>query len=235
MDDLVDLHRAILDLHPPNHEGHVKSVDELLFYLRKRGEKPGMVADLDECITRGRVALGLYTPGDSDYAPRFRHLVADLQYIVHKLEITSDILDSSGHSTALHNLLVCLRDMASEGQTSANVDELVAVSRATLKLCPSGHSEHIESLTTLAACLRHRFKQQGVVADIDDAIILHKEALEVFTPGSSDSAPFFCKLARCLSDRFTKLSGRADLDDAIKFEQTALALYPLDHPDHCGK
>ena len=231
LDDLVALHRAILDLHPPNREGHVKSVDELLFYLRKRGEKPGMIADLDECITHGRVALGLYSPGDSGHATCFRHLIADLQSIVHKLENTSDILDLSGHTTALHNLLVCVRDVASEGQTSANVDELVAVARAALKLCPSGHSERIESLTTLATCLQHRFKQQGVVADIDDAIILRKEALQGFPPGSSDNAPFLCKLARCLSERFTKLSRRADLDDAIKFEQTALALYPLDHPE----
>ena len=59
LNDLVTLHRAILDLHPPNHKEHVKSVDELLFYFRKRGEKLGMIADLDECITRGRVALGL--------------------------------------------------------------------------------------------------------------------------------------------------------------------------------
>ena len=231
LDDLVDLHRAIFDLHPPNHEGHVKSVDELLFYLRKRAEKPGMIADLDECITRGRVALGLYTPGDSDHATRFRHLVADLQSIVQKLENTSDILDLSGHTTSLHNIVVCVRDVVSGGHTSENLDKLVAVARVTLKLCPSGHSERIESLTTLAVCLQHRFKQQGVVTDIDDAIILHKEALEVFPPGNPDSAPFWCKLARCLSDRFTRLSGRADLDDAIKFEQTALALYPLDHPD----
>ncbi|KIM53321.1 hypothetical protein SCLCIDRAFT_65445, partial [Scleroderma citrinum Foug A] len=105
------------------------------------------------------------------------------------------------------------------------------ISRAALKLCPTGHPAHVMSLTTLAAFLRRRFQQQGVVADLDEAITLCQEALEVCPSGGVASVPHLHKLAWCLSERFTKLVMLTDVDDAIKYEQAALVLRPLGHPD----
>ena len=229
LDNLIALNRAILDFRPPGHDGRAKSIDKLLLHLRKRCERLGMTSDLDECITLGRTALGLRKRGDSGYTTHLRHLVADLQNMLRKLESASDIYDSPDHTTSLHNLVVCVRDMVCEDHVSTDVNEIVAVARAALALCPRDQSDRIMSVTTLVTCLQYWSPEQATVADLDEAIVLYKEMLEHCPSGNG---PVLRKLASCLSERFTKMSRRADLDDAINFEETALALYPPDHPDH---
>ena len=73
------------------------------------------------------------------------------------------------------------------------MDAIVAIARATLKLCPTGHPDHVLSLTTLAAFLRRRYQQQGAVADVNEAVILYQETLEVCPSGSVASAPSFAR------------------------------------------
>ena len=77
------------------------------------------------------------------------------------------------------NLLIYARDVVvGEGHVSIDIDKPTVVSRAALRLCPSGHSQHIEPVITLATCLQHRFQQRGAVTDLGDVIILHNEVLE---------------------------------------------------------
>ena len=230
LDDLITFKRAILDLHPPGHCDLAKSMNDLLLHLRMRVQRLGMSAGWGECTTPERVALGLRKPGDPDYVTSLRLLVNDLQSVLRKLESASDIHHSPDLTTLLHNLVICVRDVACKGHVYADVDEFVAVARATWRLCPSGHHDHIIALVTLATCLEHRFQQQGAITDLDEAILLYKEALEHCPSGSFDSAPPLHKLAWCLSQRFIKLSSRTDLEDAIKYEHSASTLYPLGHP-----
>ena len=231
LDDLITLSRAILDFHPPGACGRAESIDKLLLHLRKRLERFDMTSDLDECITLQRVALELCKPGDSGHATYLRHLVADLQSMLRKLENGSNVPGPSDHTTFLHNLVICVGGIIGDARAFTNVDELVAVVRAALSLCPSDQSQRTASLTTLAACLQHRYQQQGASMDLDEAIMLHKEALEHCPSGSPESAPPLHKLAWCLLERFIKLSTWMDLDDAIKSEQAASTLYPPGHPD----
>ena len=190
-----------------------------------------MTSDLDECITLQRVALRLCKPGDPGHATYLRHLVADLQSMLCRLESAFDMPDSSDHTTFFRNLLMCIGGIFDEEQASTNMNELLDVARTALRLCPSDHSERITSLTTLAVCLQHRFQQQGAITDLDEVIMLYKKALECFPSGSPDRAPLLHILACCLSKRFDKLSIMEDLDNAIKFEQAAYTLYALGHPD----
>ena len=231
LDDLITLGRAILDLHPPGHCGRAESIDKLLLHLRRRVERLDMTSDLDECIALQRIALGLRKPGDSSHAIYLRHLVADLQRMLRKLQSASDIYDSSDHTTFLHNLLMCVGGIFDEDQASTNVNELVAVARTALRLCPLDHSKRFTSLTALTAYLQRRFQQQGAITDLDEAIMLYKEALECFPSGSPDRASLLHILACCLSKQFDKLSVMEDLDNAIKYEQAAYTLYALGHPD----
>ena len=231
LDDLIALDRAILDFHPPGHDDRAKYVDKLLLHLRRRHKNQGTASDLDECITLGRIALGLCKPGDPGRATYYRHLVEDLRSMLRKLESASDVLNSSDHTMFLRNLDICVGGMVSEGHVSTDSDEVVAVARDALRLCPSGYSNHVTSLTALATCLQYRFQQHGNIADLDEAIILCKEVLERCPSGSPDRAPRLHKLAWCLSQRFFKLSTRSDLNDAIKFERAASGLYPPGHPD----
>ena len=232
LDDLVDLHREILDLHPPNHREHVKSVDELLFYLRKRGQKLRMTADLEECVTLGRIALGLHKRGGSNYATYFRHLVSDLQRMLRNLEKSFSNPNSLSDHMSLHNIVLCVRDVVTDGHASTNMDKIVAVMRGVLKLCPFDHSVHIASFTTLTTCLQHIFQKRDDITNLDEAIMMCKEVLERCPSGSPDSALPLHALAWCLSQRFIKFSTKSDLEDAIKFEEAASTLYLPGHPDH---
>ena len=78
LDELIILHRAIFGLHPLGHHAFVESIDKLLFYLRKRVQRLGIMADLDECVTLGRGALAMHEPSEPGYATCFRRLVADV-------------------------------------------------------------------------------------------------------------------------------------------------------------
>ena len=232
LDDLIAFNRAILDLHPPGNKGRLKSIDELLSHLRKRGQKLDMTTDLEECITLGRIALGFHKPVDSGHATCFHYLVSDLRSLLRNLKNVFTSADSLfDHTPSLYNLLLCVRDVVSEGQVSTDVDELVAVVRAALKLCPPGHSVCIASFTTLTECLQHRFQKCGNTTDLDEAITLYKEVLKRCPSRSPDCASSLHKLAWCLSQKFIKLSTRSDLEDAIKFEEAASMLYPPSHPD----
>ena len=231
LDELIALHRAILDLHPPDHKYHVKSIDELLCHLRKRGQNLGIIADLEECITFGYIALGLHNPGSSDYTTCFRHLISDLQSMLRNPENAfANPHSSSDRTMSLHNIVLCVGDVVTEGHVSTDMDEIVAVMRAVSKLCPPGHSVRIASLTTLTACFQRRFQNHGGITDLNEAIILCKEVLEQCPSGSPDSAPPLRKLAWCLSQRYIKLSTRADLEYAIRLEESAFTLYPPGHP-----
>ena len=232
LDEAISLHRSALDLRPVGHPCRLSSLDQLVSCLGLRFTKSEALADLDKCIMLRRAALELRKPEDPDHVTCFRHLVADFQSMLRKLESPSDIPDSSDHTTLLHDLVICIGDVVREGHTpTTDVDEIVAVARTALMLCPSGHPERIVSLTTLTTCLQHRFQHRGVITDLDDAIALFKELLERY-PSDSNSAALLHKLAWCLSQRFTELSTGLDLDDAIKFEQTASTLYSPGHPGY---
>ena len=219
------------DLHPPGHDGRLKSADGLLLHLRKRCERLGMTSDLDECITLGRIALGLRKPRIPDHTTYSHSHLTDLQNVLRKLGSVSDIHHSPGHTTLLHNLVIRVRDVVSEGYSATDADEIVAVVRAVLKLCPPGHSDRTMSLTTLATCLQHRFEQQGAILDVDEAIILHREVLEHCPSGSPDSVPSLHNLACCLQHRFAQQGAILDVDEAIILHREVLKHRPSESPD----
>ena len=233
LDELISLHQAILDHRDPQgHHYHAMHIDQLFFLVRKRIQRHDMAADLGECISLGRSALASYQPGNPSHATYLHDLVTDLYSRLCRLENISDVHDAHPDSAASLQFLIYVKDLVGDGDVTPVVDVIVAIARATLKLCPAGHPHHVMSLTTLAAFLLRRFQQQGTVPDVDEAVIRYREALEVCPSGSPASAPLLHDLARCLSERFTKLATWTDLDDAIKFEQAALELRPQGHPDH---
>ena len=232
LDEAISLHRSALDIHPRDHHDHAKSIDKLLLLVRKRIQRHDMTADLDECISLGRSALASCEAGNPSHATYLHDLVTDLHSRFRKLENISDFEEAHlDHAISLHKLLIYFGDLVDDGDIAPVVDRVVAIVRVALKLCPTGHPNHVMSLTTLAAFLRCRFQQQGAVADLDEAILLYQEVLEVCPSGSVASAPHLHHLAQYLSERFTKLAMSTDLDDAIKFEQAALTLRPQGHPD----
>jgi len=233
LDELISLRRAILDLHPQGHRDRARSIDELLLLVRKRIQRHETAADLDECISLGRSALASCEPGNPGRATYLHGFVTDLHSRFCNLEDISDVQEAHpNHAVSLHNHLIYVKDLVDDGDVAPVVDRIGAIVRAALKLCPSGHPDHVMSLSTaLAAFLRRRFQQQGAVADLDEAIMLCQEVLQVCPLGSVARAPQLHELAWCLSERFIKLATSTDLDDAIHFEQAALTLRSQGHPD----
>jgi len=230
LDENFYLLNAIPDLHQDRHD-HAKSIDKPHPLVRERIQKHVMSADLDECISLGRSALAFCNPRNPGRAT-LHDLATDLHSRFQKLENISDVQEAHpDHAASLHKLLIDVKDLVDDGDVAPVVDEIVAIARAALKLCPVGHPDHVISLTTLAAFLLRRFQQQGAAVDLDEAVILYQEALEI-CPSGYLAAPHLHDLAQCLSERFTKLAMSTDLDNAIKFEQAALVLRPQGHPDH---
>ena len=163
LDEIITFNRAILDHHPRGHDGHAEAIDKLLFYLRKRVQSSAMAADVDEYITLGCVALALHEP-DPGHTEYLHHLVTDLHTRLHQLESASNIQDPSHHVTSLHDLVICVENVVSQGHACTDGDD---IARAVLRLCPPEHSDRILSLTTLATFLGHRFQQQHSITDLD--------------------------------------------------------------------
>ena len=231
LDEAISLHRLALNLRPVGHPDRLSSLDQLASCFGLRYTKSEAPTDLDKCITLRRFALGLCKLGSLGHTTYFCHLIADLQSMLRELESPSDIPDSPDRATFLHDLVICVWDMVRDGHISTtDVDGIVTVAQATLRLCPPGHSDHIMSLTTLATCRRHRFQHHGDITDLDGAITLYKAVFEHY-PAGPDRAALLSKLAWCLSQRFTKLPTRQDLDDAIEFEHAASTLYLPGHSD----
>jgi len=236
LDELISLHRVILDFHPQSHHGRARSIDKLLPLVRQRIQRHDMITDLDECISLGRSALASCESGTPGRATFLHDRVTDLHNRFRKLENVFDVQEAHpDHAASLHKLLIYVKDLVNDGDVALVVDRIGAITRAALQLCPTGHPDHVICLTTLATLAtfyRCRFQQLGAITDVDEAIILYQEVLEACPSNSLANAPHLHNLAWCLSERFTKLAMSTDLDDAIKFEQAALALRPQGHPDH---
>ena len=259
LDEAISLHRSALDVRPAGHPNRLRSLNELADCLSSRFENLEVAADLDELVSLRGAILDLHLQGHHDHAESLNKLLLLVQKRIQRHDVASgeagnpgcatdlrDLLtdlhsrfrksDVQGahldHAVFLHKLLIYVKEHVDDGGIAPVMDGIMAIARAALKLCPTGHPDHVMSLSALAALFWRRFQQQGVVADLDETIVLCQEALEVCPSGSVASAPHLHDLAQYLSVRFTKRAMSTDLDDAIKFEQAALALHPQGHPDY---
>jgi len=135
---------------------------------------------------------------------------------------------------SLKNLARSLSDRFKQRGALSDLDEAIGLDRASLALCPSGHSDQPASLNNLASNLRDRFNQQGVLSDLDEAIDLDRAALALCPPGHSDRCMSLNNLAISLSDRFNQQGVLSDLDEAIDLHQAALELRPPGHSRRSG-
>ncbi|KAL4064355.1 hypothetical protein J3A83DRAFT_250575 [Scleroderma citrinum] len=249
LDEAISFCRSALDLRPAGHTRHSYTLNSLVNDLTCRFEKQGAAADLDELISLYRSILDLQPLGHPDHATSIDKLLLHIQKRLQQLPSTAVPLgktpsaphepeNTDQHTSLLHSpmsvhdIVICVKDLVDKGDEEIDVDEIVNLARASLKLCPPDHADHITSLTTLASSLRRRFQQRDAIADMDEVIDLYRRVLDACPSGTPACAPPLHALAFWLSDRFTKLARMTDLDDAIKFEQAALEHRPPGHPDH---
>jgi hypothetical protein len=140
------------------------------------------------------------------------------------LEVRSDDESALG---SLSYSLIYLYDLTGE---VALLDEVIALNRRALELCPPGHPNRAVSLNNLADALLSRFKQTGEAALLDEVIALHREALELRPLGHPLRDSSLSNLAVALHTRFKETAEAALLDEVIALNRKALELHPPGHP-----
>jgi hypothetical protein len=136
----------------------------------------------------------------------------------------------SDDDNALGDLAVSLQYLFDLTGEVALLDEVIALNREALELCPPGHPTRDYSLGNLASALLARFKQTGDAALLDEVIALHREALELCPPGHPNRDSSLNNLAEALRTRFEQTGDVALLDEVIGLHREALELRLPGHP-----
>lgn len=66
-------------------------------------------------------------------------------------------------ATILHQLYVHVKDLNDKGDTTRDVDQIVAIAQAACRLCPHHFDCMALFLATLAIFHRHRFQRQRAI------------------------------------------------------------------------
>ncbi|KAL4066948.1 hypothetical protein J3A83DRAFT_4097914, partial [Scleroderma citrinum] len=246
LDEAISLHRSALALRLEDHPSRSRSLNNFIFSLTSRFEKQGAAADLAELISLYCSKLDLDHPDHATSIDKLLfHIQKRLQQLPstavpfgttpsehHEPENTDRHTPLHHHSMSVHDIVICVKDLVDKGDEAIDVDGIVNLARASLKLCPPDHPDHITSLIILAGSLWRRFQQRDVITDMDEVIDLYRRVLDACPPGTPSCAPPLHALACWLSNRFAKLARMSDLDDAIEFEEAALEQRLPGHPDH---
>ncbi|KAF9224796.1 hypothetical protein BS17DRAFT_701538 [Gyrodon lividus] len=130
---------------------------------------------------------------------------------------------------ALFNLAISLSRRFDNQETMPDLEESIALHRASLVLRPARHPRRHSSLNKLADCLHDLFKQTGMTADLNEAIYLNMAALELSPSGHTQRFLSFGNLAICLRTCFNEQGIITDLGEAIRLQKEALDQCSLRH------
>ena len=243
LDDRITLNQAVLELREIDHIDHT-SYSILQCHLEEQLQQLDTKADLDECISLGRVILALCEPEDPTRVTALLRLASVLFSRFQKDGKITDLQEAikfgrtvmehcppgnPDHAVHLNSLVNHLREMFDSFGELADCNDAVVLAREALELLPAGDPGRTSSLGALASFLAVKFRRGGDLADLEEAIKLRREELML-----SRTAPSLHELARCLSDRFDKLGVSDDIQEAIALTLSALELCPLGHSDRAG-
>lgn len=175
LDDLIKIHRTILDLHPEESADRAKATDELLLHLRNRG----MVADLNDCITLGRSALER-KPVDSDHSTCLRHLIIDIYNGFDELGRPSGLQGPSDHDTLRGNIENCIQYLVDEKFILMDMETTDGITDHARRLYPSSHLPFVVILTSR---FRQNSPQRGATT-YQENVTWDTEELQSLLPNS---------------------------------------------------
>ena len=164
LDELIALHRSIIELHPPGNPTRSTFLHDLARCLWNRFEKDGEPSTLEEAIVFERAALNLRQLGHANRAESLQSLV-DLQCLYSKLGKTTD----GGELIALGNAILelgpseypayplSLRELA-QLVVTADVQEAIVFINSALKVCMRDHPDRPALLEAIVTYRRKKFK-----------------------------------------------------------------------------
>ncbi|KAI6044615.1 hypothetical protein EDC04DRAFT_323750 [Pisolithus marmoratus] len=201
LDDVIALHRTLLELGRVDKRSWSFLLHQLGFYIGIKYDKQAARTDLDEAISLTRAALQLRQPGQL------------------------------GRANTMHNLADFLMKRFLKQAVLSDLDEATKLHRAALQLFPPNHASRPSSLSSLAFCLSNRYAHVGVAADLGEAIMLGRQVIQLHPPGHLYRGVCLYNLACDLRTRFLKQATMSDLNEAIELHRVALLLRPSGHPD----
>jgi hypothetical protein len=229
LDEASEILRAALEIDSPEHVRHVL-LRTVSMVSVSRFDQTRSQADLDEGIDAARQAMGLVSPGSSDYAVACSELASALKSrftatgamdeLDEAVELTRQALEISAadelmrptYSSRLCGLLKLRFDHTGR---RADLDEAIGHGQQAIASGPADHVDRAAWLIAAGHALRTRYEHYGVLDDSVEAISMFRQAVEATSPASLNRANALSALSAGLRAQGRYADDPALLDEAV--------------------
>ena len=242
LDELVILHRDILDLHPPDDKARPPLLRDSAHHLWSRFQRQGRTCDL-EAITFECAALQLHQHDHADHVKSFHNAVryhgelrktgkaADVAKLIAlgRTVLELDPSDRAHYASSLQELALWVSEGFNQQAVTVDMQEAITLTDSVLTLCPTDHLDRPVLLKAIATYRRKKFKSH-VKGGIVDRV---KKRIGVAAYDTLKTLP-----TRLLNTLTGRLCGRDEL--MLDFENSAqykelLGLATNSYPPHMWK
>jgi tetratricopeptide (TPR) repeat protein len=193
INEAIRLTTEVLEHRPLGHPDRAEALQGLATAVLCRAQisTSTAVADVDKTVHLCRDALGLRPPGDVKRGPILNSLSLCLifrfeaQQNVHDLDEATSLCRESLplHPPGGEYHIRTLKMLATVLQLQPkHLDEALQLSRKSVSLIGSTHSDRWEHLMTLASILHQRYKRSGAVVDLEEALTICAKAMALCPP-----------------------------------------------------
>ncbi|MFB9682333.1 CHAT domain-containing protein [Streptosporangium vulgare] len=201
----------------------------LCLALRRRHERDGSAADLDQAISAGREAVA----HDAEEAPsrlafaywrryRLRADPADLDEVI---TLFTRVRERTGpRATVLSDLGTAYRQRYEHTRERADLEQAVTLIEQAARLPEGRASRAVQA--DLGTALLYRYERFGARSDLWRAAELVEAVLAAVPPHDPQRADHLAKAASVLLKRYERSRSPADVDRAVDLNEQALEALP---------
>ncbi|MFC9680260.1 CHAT domain-containing protein [Streptomyces sp. NPDC056948] len=200
IDDAVDhLRRAVgAALGPLQRAPYLSN---LCHALQVRHEHSGRLADLDEAVRAGTLAVAAMP---EDHPHRIGHL---------------------------SNLGLVLRTRFRRTLDEEDISRAIACDQEAVATASASDPERPRLLSNLGGALATRFGRNGAQGDLEAALAASREAVHTTPPGHPSESVHLHNLGAAFATRYIRGERMPDLDEAVRLLRRSTRLAPADHPE----
>ncbi|CRK56844.1 hypothetical protein [Alloactinosynnema sp. L-07] len=213
-------------------------LNNLSLALLARFDHFGEIADVNEAITHGELALAGLGPRHTDYGPCATNLarahqtwfaahVADRSaeerrgHIDRAVKLATDAVEVTAHTDPSYagrqaNLGISLRYRFEALGAEVDLDAAVAAATAAVGAVGPAHPQRAGWLTNLGNTLRVRYLRREDPADLDASIAAATEAVRLTRPGQADLPRLMSNLGNAHELRYATRGQRRDARTALR-------------------
>ncbi|WP_138430158.1 MULTISPECIES: CHAT domain-containing protein [Streptomyces] len=200
VDDAVDRLRQAVGAAPEPLQ-RAPYLSNLCHALQVRHEHSGRLADLDEAVQAGTLAVAAM-PGDHPYRIGY-----------------------------LSNLALVLRTRFLRTFDEEDIDRAIAYDQEAFATASASDPERPRLLSNLGGALATRFERNGGQEDLEAALAALREAVRTTPPGHPTESVHLHNLGAALATRYERNEWMPDLDEAVLHLRRATRRGLADHPE----